>query len=65
LFIAEENDVKQLIGKTIYFAEPLLEDSNITLITDDQEFIEKAKQYNLVPSGCNPFDYIIKDSDEE
>lgn len=74
-FLAEETDVKNLIGKTLYFGDALgkhssiefeLEEFDITLITDDQEFIEKAKKYNVAPSGYDPFDYIAdEDEDEE
>ena len=53
LFIAEENEVKKLIGKEIYFGEVLgkhseiygdLEEKDITVKSDDQEFIAKLRE---------------------
>lgn len=67
IFIATQEEVDNLIGQTVYFGEVLgkhsdvygeIEAGEITLLTDDQDFIEKALEYNILPTGYNPFDYI-------
>ena len=68
LFIAEENEVKKLIGKEIYFGEVLgkhseiygdLEEKDITVKSDDQEFIAKLREIigRDTISGYNPINY--------
>ena len=76
LFVAEESDVENLIGREIYFGEALgkhsevygeLEASNVTVVSDDQDFITKLVQVigGGSISGYNPFDYYEQDGDEE
>ena len=73
IFIAEEEDVKKAIGKEVCFGEILgkhsnvhgkLEDGDIVELTDDQDFIEKAVKFYLVPTGRNPLNYFREDEDE-
>jgi len=58
--------VGRIIGESVYFGEVLgkhseihgtIEEGEIKLLTDDQAFIDKAKELGLVPYGYNPFDY--------
>lgn len=68
-FIATAEDVEQIQGKHIYFGEILgkhsevygdIDQGDITLITDDQEFIAKfeAVMGEGWRTGHNPFDYV-------
>ena len=66
IFIADEVDVENLIGKTVYFGEVLgkhseifgeIERGDITELSDDQEFIDKFSEL-IGPVGYNPFDYV-------
>ena len=67
IFAATEEEVEKAIGKHVYFGEILGKHSEIsgdlsiddlTVLTDDQEFIKKALEYNLVPSGYNPLGFL-------
>lgn len=51
LFLATDSQIKDLIGKSI------ISSNFIQKITDNTYFIEKAKQYGVIPFGFNP---IIK-----
>lgn len=73
VFLATDEKIKSAIGKELYFAEVLgkrpaisclLELEDLTLITDDQEFIARASDYNLLPAGINPLYYLPEDGDE-
>ena len=76
LFVAEESDVGDLIGREIYFGEVLgkhsnvygkLEASDFTVVCDNQEVIDilvQAMRGESI-SGYNPFDYYEEDEDEE
>ena len=53
-FVATEEEVKSAIGKQVYFGEILgkhseifgpLEESELKVINDDQDFIEKFEKY--------------------
>ena len=68
LFVAEESDIEKVIGKEVYFGEVLgkhseiygmLEESDLTVKTDDQEFIRKFIDiFDMgTISGYNPLDY--------
>ncbi len=66
VFVADPSKVEALMGKTIYFGEVLgkhsdiewdLDPKDIVPLTNDQEFIAKAKEYGIVPTGHNPIDY--------
>ena len=69
LFIAEEEDVAALIGKTVHFGEALgkhsnvnatIEEDEIEVISEDQEFITKFIEImgDGTVSGYNPLDYL-------
>jgi len=72
LFVADDADVANLIGKEIYFGEILgkhsevygtLEKGDLVVKSDDPEFVEKFIEimgYGTV-SGYNPFDYYDPD----
>lgn len=76
LFVAEESDMQNLIGREIYFGEVLgkhsevygeLEASDITVVSDDQNVIDILVQAvgSESISGYNPFDYYEEEEDEE
>lgn len=65
IFIAKKEDVKNLIGKEVYFGEVLgkhsevvwnFEEKDLEFVTDDEKVIELFEKHNLT-SGYNPFDY--------
>lgn len=73
VFVATEKEIKETIGKTIYFGEVLgkhseiygeLEEKDLEVLSEDQEFIEKLievfKSHTI--NGYNPLCYI---QDEE
>lgn len=73
VFAAEEQKILDLMGKEIYFGEVLgkhseihgeLEEEDCEVLTDDQEFIEKAAQYKLIPCGFNPLSYYEPNEDD-
>lgn len=72
IFTADSKDIKNLIGKEVYFGEVLgkhsevygtIDKNEIKLVTKEKEAIEVFEKYGL-ESGYNPFDYI-SDSEEE
>lgn len=76
IFIAESSEVEALIGKEIYFGEVLgkhsevsglLEESDLQVLTDDQDFIETFERvlWTGTISGYNPLDYYDPDEDDE
>lgn len=76
LFIAEENEIKKLIGKEIYFGEVLgkhsdiygkLEEDHLKVITDDENVISIFENHfsdNTI-SGYNPLDFYEPEEDED
>ena len=67
VFEATETEVASLTDKEIWFGEVLgkhsdvggvIENDDIDLLTSDQDFIDKAHEYDLIPSGFNPFHYL-------
>lgn len=67
VFATDEAFISKLIGKTVEFGEVLgkhsdihgeLKEKDFTVLTDDAEFIAKAKQYKLVPTGHNPLQFL-------
>ena len=69
LFIAEENEIQQTMGKTIDFGEALgkhseingrLESRDVEVKSDDQDFLVKLENTigNSTISGYNPLHYI-------
>lgn len=73
LFIADDAEVKESIGKEVYFGEVLgkhsevsgvLEEGELTVVSEDQNKIEWLSELlgdNL--SGFNPLDYIQDDEE--
>jgi hypothetical protein len=73
LFVAEDTAIAAAMGKTLRFGEVLgkhsdiemvLGPDDITLVTDDQEFIDKFQKYNC-QSGRNPLGYLPEEDLEE
>jgi hypothetical protein len=73
VFVAEQEDVKNLIGKEIYFGEVLgkhsevilkLKEEHLTEVTTDEKFIELFEKYDL-SNGYNPFDYYEENEEDE
>lgn len=73
VFVAEQADVKNLIGKEIYFGEVLgkhsevflqLKEEHLTEVTTDEKFIELFDKYDL-SNGYNPFDYYEENEEDE
>lgn len=69
LFVADESEVVEVIGKTVYFGEALgkhsdingtLEAGDFTVVTDDQDFSTKlvAVIGHTTVSGHNPLSYL-------
>lgn len=70
LFVATQEEVDALIGKSLYFCEPfgkhsevkgVVEKGEITLVSDDRDFIEKSLEIGTIPSGYNPLYHIYCD----
>lgn len=68
LFVADDELVKKCIGIEVYFGEVLgkhsdvaavLQDDQLSVLTDDQDFIDKAVEYGLVPTGYDPIRAMI------
>lgn len=66
IFIADEEIIKKNIGVDIYFGEimgkhsevyGILEEGDLKVLTEDQEFIIKFEQYVGKSFGRNPLDY--------
>jgi hypothetical protein len=73
LFVADEEEIKNAIGKSIYYGEVLgkhseivddLDKNSFTIVTDDQDFIEKFERFDC-ESGTNPLEYLDEDEDED
>ena len=67
VFAATEEEVQAAIGREVYFGEILgkhsevhgtLAESEFEVLTDDQDFIEKANKFGLIPTGYNPLSYL-------
>jgi hypothetical protein len=73
VFVADEKEVENIIGKTVYFGEVLgkhsevivdITEEDIVKITDDATIVEFVdKHFGSI--GHNPFDYINEDEDED
>jgi hypothetical protein len=70
-FVATQVEIDDAIGRDVYFGEILgkhseicgtLDIEDVTLLTDDPEFVAKAVKYGLVPAGYNPLEYLSDDS---
>lgn len=67
LFVSDAATIAKVIGKECRLGESAgkhsdvsgpLEECDLTVLTTDQDFIEKAQEYGLVPVGFDPLDYI-------
>ena len=75
IFVTTQEELDKAYGKEVYFGEILgkhsevygtLEEKDITVLSDDQEFITKFVEIvGENPSGYNPLDYIQFDEEEE
>lgn len=72
LFVEDDERVKKVIGKRVYFGEVLgkhseiyfdLEERHFQELTDDQAFIQKFEELNLA-TGHNPFNYMEKNDED-
>jgi hypothetical protein len=74
VFIATDDEIKNIIGKTVYFGEVLgkhsdihgtIEEGEITLITDNQEVVNILKnKLGKTISGHNPIEYYKTNNEE-
>lgn len=71
IFESDKETVAKLIGREVYFGEVLgkhsevqgeIKQDEIRCLTEDEDFILKAKELGLVPMGINPLEYL-KDED--
>lgn len=75
LFIAEEQDVKDIIGKEVYFGEVLGKHSEVFDTMTEDMFSTIDLQPNVVAileekigstiSGYNPLEYLEEDEEED
>jgi hypothetical protein len=71
IFIAEESEVKEAIGKKVYFGEILgkhsevygdIGEDDIQVVSEDQDFISKCEEiFGTSISGYNPLSYMNED----
>ena len=57
-------DFGEVLGKHSNIYGPL-EPGDISVLCDDQEFIERAEKLGVVPLGYNPLDYLVWNEDTE
>ena len=66
IFVATDEEVAKAIGEEVYFGEILgkhsdiygtLEETDLTKITSDQDFIAKFEEFKC-SSGYNPLEYL-------
>lgn len=76
LFIEEKENIDAAVGKTVCFGEVLgkhsdvagvLEDGDITIISEDQDFIAACETIigGTDLCGYNPLDYLREEEEEE
>ena len=67
IFVSTKEEIKKNIGEDVYFGEILgkhseiygvLKESDLNILTEDQDFIEKSILYGTSETGYNPLDYI-------
>lgn len=73
VFSAEQDEIKDIIGKRIYFGEVLgkhsevfevMEEEYFTEVTTNQEFIKLFDELGL-STGYSPFDYDLEETDND
>lgn len=74
VFVATEAQVKEAIGKRVYFGEILgkhsevqgvLEEKDLKRLTDDQDFIAKAETYGIASTGYNPLNHLPEEEADD
>ena len=69
MFVADDKLVEKCIGHYCYFGEILgkhseiygtLEEKDLTVLTDDVDFITKAIELKLIPNGYDPITTIVE-----
>jgi hypothetical protein len=72
VFVATEDEIVVALGKRVYFGEILgkhsevagtLRKEDLTLLTDDQDFITKAIAYGVASNGYNPLEYLSEEEE--
>ena len=67
MFVSDEATIKAALGKEVSLGEAngkhsdvrgTLDPQDLTVLTDDQAFIDQAESYGLVPTGWNPLEYL-------
>jgi hypothetical protein len=67
VFVADSTEVNKAIGDYLVFGEILgkhsdimgtLEEKDLTILTEDQDFISKFEQFLPRGSGYNPLNYL-------
>ncbi len=68
LFVADDQQIEDAVGKRVYFGEILGKHSDVygtldyldlTVLSIDQDFIGKCESIEgLLPQGYNPLDYL-------
>lgn len=67
IFVCNDSIISMAIGKRLCFYEPFgkhsevfgeLEEKDLIVLTDDQDFIEKFEKYIRKSFGYNPLNYI-------
>ena len=70
VFIATDDEIKNALGKQAWFGEILgkhseiygdLDEKDLTILTDDQDFFEKFEKLVGKSTGYNPLNYIDND----
>lgn len=73
VFVSNDEEMKRIYGKELYLGEVLgkhseltinLDAEDFTVLSEDQEFIEKFEQY-VGSIGYVPFDYMPEQEDED
>lgn len=73
VFVEDSENIKNVIGKEVYFGEVLgkhsevygtLEAKDFTLLTEDKIAVDIVGQYGL-GSGYNPFEYLSDETPED
>lgn len=73
LFVADDEEIKALMGRHLYFGEVLgkhseiqgpLEDSDVKLVTQDKTFVKMFEELGCA-TGFSPWDGLPEDEDED
>jgi len=72
IFISTKDIILKNLGKRLYFSEPfgkhseiygVLEENDLTILTEDQDFIEKLEKYVGKSFGDNPLYRVREEGD--